>query len=414
MQPTFSTRPRSRLRTSLLLCGTLGLALLSSCATGPRSVTQSPEILRHESQAYHPAGANTSNLVRFALGYEDGSRPGNMYVTLPGSGSTPFPVVVLLPALGEDGDGARFWVDTLAHAGYAVLCLQPLAQDAAAWQTDRARSGDFAGIARERFDAQLVPTRVQALARSLRYAQARALAGEPLPKGPRGALDWSRIAYVGFDLGADTVQAIASGQGTDLPAGRALVVLGPVTRVGQEYPVSTHPPILFVSGIEESDPYGLLGDAASWHRAFDALGPGPSSYLEVRLASHSLLRGVPIPEPILPVAQMHPDEGPPGANGPGRGRSQGGDRSARGADPFQDDLLDGGEPLDQRRQRVQKKFEEERNIAMRRWVARMDVSTMVLAHLDAWVIDSAVARDWIQGGKSDAWLGDSGRLKRHE
>ena len=56
------------------------------------------------------------------------------------------PLVIYLPGLGESGQAGERWRSAWASAGYAVLSVQPLAEDTAAWTSELARTGEFKAL----------------------------------------------------------------------------------------------------------------------------------------------------------------------------------------------------------------------------------------------------------------------------
>jgi hypothetical protein len=380
-----------------------------------------PAVRSHSVGAWHPALATSAAPLVATLRWDDAGAPGVVTITAPPSSpDAPRPVVVLLPALGEDGAGARGWAGVLAGAGYAVICIQPLPDDAQAWKSDRARSGAFATIARERFDPDLLPRRIEALSRTLARVRTRIDAGEAPPKGLRGGLDWNRLSYFGLDLGAYTVQAIAAGMGGALPPALALVAVSPfgpgAGSTADFLPRAPHAPILFASSLADADPYGLIAGPPSRHRAFDALGPGRSGYLELRDATHSILLGDPVAEPVLdlperPMREMADPQA--GQRGGQRGGQKGAQREGAGGrggrEGWGDD--EDGESPQQRIDSARKRFEEARQLTAARINARTDLASVVLAHMDAATQDFQPARIWLEHGAAQAWLGESGRIR---
>lgn len=101
-----------------------------------------------------------------------------------------YPLVIYLPGLGEGATAGEVWRTAWTRAGYAVLSLQPLAEDAGAWSSARARTGDFALLARERYSDKAMSERLAALHDALRQLARRHAADEP----PLERVDLSRVA----------------------------------------------------------------------------------------------------------------------------------------------------------------------------------------------------------------------------
>ena len=133
------------------------------------------------------------------------------------------PLIIYLPGLGESCTAGEVWRRTWAEAGYAVLCAQSPALGEAVWSFQRARSGDFAGIARDAYATSALAQRVALVRGLIDELQRRQEAGG---ETPYVQIDLTRIAVGGFDLGAGTALTIAS---EPLMAGvKGVVALSPV------------------------------------------------------------------------------------------------------------------------------------------------------------------------------------------
>ena len=366
-------------------------------------MTSSARVLAHAASGYHAAAPVAAQAPLHALRFDlDSAGTRHATVTLAREAAA-LPVVVLLPALGEDDGSAQRWADSIARAGYAVVRVQPLEEDALAWRSDRARNGAFAVIARERFDPALLPSRLAALAADLARLRAQ--------PNLATTLDWTRLAYAGVDLGAFTVQAIAAGQGVDLPPASALIVLGPFGSP-VEGASAAHPPLLMASGVGDFDPYGFLTREAQRHAAFDSLGPGVAAYLELDDLTRGLLLGQDIEEPALPDTRQ--DLRPSGAEQSPNRRQRPESRPAAppGEEaPDAEDLRQAEDEAKAREARLKNRFQEGRNRAERMALARISVETVVVAFLDARLRSNPAAAAWLGGGALPAWLGRDGRIQ---
>ena len=114
-------------------------------------------------------------------------------------------LIIYLPGLGESCTAGEVWRRTWAEAGYAVLCAQSPALGEAVWSSERARRGDFAGIARDAYAAPALAKRVAAVRGLIDELQRRQEAGG---ETPYVQIDLTRIAVGGFDLGAETALAM--------------------------------------------------------------------------------------------------------------------------------------------------------------------------------------------------------------
>jgi uncharacterized membrane protein YgcG len=266
------------------------------------------------------------------------------------SGRSADPVlVVYLPGLGESASAGRAWQIAWASAGYAVMSVQLLADDANAWSSDLARAGEFKALGQRHFSASESARRIQRLNRLLAEVHRRADDGDPAWSG----MDAQRIAVAGYDLGADTASAWASGAnpaiaGDQQPAIAAVIALDP-RRTADGGGGGPSPPRLSISSASDPDPLGGA-DPARRRSAFDRGPAGAQYWLAMSQLPHAALSGSargPQPEDFAAKA---PNGGgrSGGTDGEGGSRSGGGrhkgggggsadagraDRGARGADP---------------------------------------------------------------------------------
>ncbi len=411
---------------ALRLASLLGTGLLAACASSPVPVPAVDQAAvahyRDSGYARQPPLAVQTRRVSALLT----ESPWSVSVTR-APGPEVRPLVIFLPSLGEDDSAPVRWVQSWAQAGYAVLVIQPLADDADVWSTPDARSGDFDRVARSRFAADLMPDRIAQLARLLGEIRARSLRAEPGLE----ALDWSRLALAGADLGAYTTQCIVDGQAVARPELRwplqpkAYVIISPFSRrhgapadapAHAAAPASPHAPVLMISARDDTDAYGLVADVAVRHRAFDQLGPGPAWYLELAAVSHRWLAGE-----LLPTAGA---EAPHRAGGPNLAQSPDAPpdrrrsdsrRAAKGVaarDAMAPETDEEEAPVDKKALLAAR---TEMALARSRALTRAALSVasfeaVSMAFLDATVRDQPGARAWLDDA-AGKWLRDGDRLK---
>jgi len=329
-------------------------------------------------------------------------------VSLPGGSLRP--LIVYLPALGDGDDTPCRWEDVWARAGYAVLAVQALDEDARVWSTESARSGDFEQVARSRFTDELMDQRLARLAHLLAQLRQRTQSGAAELAG----LDWARLALAGADLGAYTVQTIAT-----LTADRRAELGWPVQPRGY-VAISPHgrstpgpasaatpasAPVLMISSRDDVDAYGVITDVALRHQAFDRLAGGDDYYLEFASASHRWLAGVaPAAAAEAPVHRASParQSGPPN-------RGAGADRLA----PAEDDELS----PEARARAVAGRAEREAQAArlLGRQLTQLEMSEIgfedvTLAFFDAHLRQDPRAGRWLAEQAAD-WLKNGDRIK---
>jgi len=320
------------------------------------------------------------------------------------------PLVVYLPGLGEAPQAGELWRMAWARAGYAVLSVQLLGDDASAWQSELARTGEFSALGRQRFADAAMLQRLQALAGLLQQASS-GQAADPIWKG----VDLSAIALAGFDLGAYTAMVAA---GEQLPGQAAAVLALPVRAVLALSPYAgsgaaaeryqgLRLPVLSITSSQDFDPLGVMPDLRLRRQPFEQM-PAPDKYL-LALAGggHSLLAG---------NAQMLKERasreaaagerrgggrqggaqgGPPGGGGGGMGGHKGGRRGGGG---------EGGPEQGGRGEQGQRPSANMTLLSS----AVQGVST---AFLDAYLGNAPAARQWL-GTPADSWLSGQATLLR--
>lgn len=233
----------------------------------------------------------------------------------------PLPVVVYLPGIGQGSEAGQRWAAAWAQAGYAVLAVQPLEDDAAAWRSVLARTGEFRELGKLHYGAAMRAARLAALRRLLAALQAQ-------PAAAGVALDWQRAAIAGYEIGAQTVLDLGSDGGGWLP--RAVIAISPPPMDA----AAATPPALLITSDSDGDALGLLKQPAERRRAFDTLRPGAGWLLALPALSHPALSGTLAPEGWHEQDQHRGREGMGGQQrGGGMGGGQGGQHGPAGGVP---------------------------------------------------------------------------------
>jgi hypothetical protein len=270
------------------------LAVLAGCSAAPAPLAKVDEdaVARYRSAGYPMAPALPIESHRISGPVTEA--PWTIGLTRPADHLLR-PLIIFLPSLGQDDAAPVRWIETWAHAGYAVLVVQALGDDANVWSTPDARSGDFERIARARFADELMADRISRLARLLEQVRVRSVRSEPGLDG----LDWNHIALAGADLGAYTVQSIAVAAPAALAAAgwtleaQAYLVISPYAVRGAPSPdaVAARAPVLMISSRDDEDAYGVVTDPLIRHLAFDRLAGTDDYYFELGAATHRWLGG---------------------------------------------------------------------------------------------------------------------------
>ncbi len=203
-------------------------------------------------------------------------------VTRSAGAAGPLPVVLYLPGIGQGPETGQRWAATWAQAGYAVLAVQPLEDDAAAWRSSLARSGEFRELGQLHYGDAMRADRLAALRRLLAALQAQPVAGVNL--------DWQRAAIAGYEIGAQTALDLGQDAGAWLP--RAVIAISPPPMDA----AAATPAALLITSDSDGDALGLVTRPAERRRAFETLQPGAAWLLNLPGASHAALAGTLAPE----------------------------------------------------------------------------------------------------------------------
>lgn len=322
------------------------------------------------------------------------------------------PIIVFLPSLGQADDEANHWVSTWAKADYAVIVIQALSDDANVWSSPEARSGDFERAAKARFVPELMADRIERLSALLGQIRARSLRNE----AGLGNLDWSKVALAGADLGAYTVQTIAS-----TPADRLAQISWPITPLSYliispyaarnlaaaEHASIPHAPALMISSADDIDADGIITDTSLRRLAFDRLGQGDDYYFEMATASHRWLGGA-----ITPAAAAEPAHhaAAPLGSGDRKGKRGGGSatRDAVAPDTEEDDTLP---DKSAHTAAARAELEKARSRAMtQEALTGVSFAVVSTAFFDAYVRQQSAAHSWLTSAAAK-WLQNGDRLK---
>lgn len=231
--------------------------------------------------------------TRWAWGkQEDGKHEVDISLLVP-EGARNVPVIIYLPGLGESANGGELWRQTWADAGYAVLSVQATRDNASIYNSSNARDGAFRTIAANAFAEAPAANRVAEVDRILSEARRRGQAGEP----GFAALDTSKVAVAGFDLGAQTAAALAGERQPGQPRPvdwkpLATILLSPYVPGGvddRRYS-QIDSPLLAVTGPMDEDPFSWIASAQQRFGLFRSLSHD-GYQLTLNDATHTVLSG---------------------------------------------------------------------------------------------------------------------------
>lgn len=248
--------------------------------------------------------------------------------------STPTPVIIYLPGLGESADAGQVWRETWVKAGYTVISFQsrvfadalheveskyPRRGDLEDEEDELGRkdaaenflSGSLLAKAKERPSISGRNSELHYLgfqyfaleALQTRLDQLRWLVGElrsARSSGVLARLDLSKIILAGYDLGAQTVAA-AIGERyeglKELPLGfapMAAIILSPSVNLAKGHVNSRFQninlPLLVITGADDNDPYAISA-ASTRQLIWQYAASGNKFLLTLDRAKHRLFSG---------------------------------------------------------------------------------------------------------------------------
>lgn len=325
-----------------------------------------------------------------------------------------YPLVIYLPGLGESTLAGTRWRDTWAQAGYAVLTLQRPADGPQVWSSADARRGAFSQLGRKRFGTEQLAARAQAVQQALDEIRRRAGSDAMY-----ACVDLSRIALVGFELGAQTAMALAGERYRNatmpqpLEGVKGAIALSPYVNPAGEINArysTLDTATLIVTGSADEDRYGLGITPALRQAPFRHLREGNKYQLVLNDGGYTLLNGADIAPPAessgeRPAAGRGGMAG--GRNGPGGdmggrpggmgGSPSGGMGEGPRAGPPPDSGMGGGDGPEGNRHGEQQR-------------ATLVVQSVTLAFLDATLRADDMAAEWLKRN-SPGWLAPVGQLQ---
>lgn len=310
-----------------------------------------------------------------------------------------YPLVVYLPGLGQDAGSAPLWRDAWVKGGFAVLVVQQQRDAMALTHLSAADRHDLKSIGHEHFSLNSLEGRISDVTYAIRNLEERKRTAKP----PFSQARMDEIAIVGFDLGAQTLQAML-GEAVKglslrepLPPIQAALLLSPhvdMAKGGIHHRFeSLNTPLLVVTGSDDHDPWGITSPSvrsAPWQQAH----AGSKILLNLINGTHRQLAGID-PQSEKPEDQEEdPDEvrhaeeegqlfGKRGRGGPNGRATQFGD-ARRGFGPGYDPRHYG-----------------------RQLAAIQKIST---AFLGSVLRKDKAAENWLRN-EAPGWLGSAGQLK---
>ena len=319
-------------RPPLWLAGLALVMLISSCSSPRRPPTaDDPAIRRYAERAYQPEHRYVAETLNESWPSNDPAAPADIAVTLtlPREAGR-YPLIVYLPGLGEAADAGRAWRTAWVEAGYAVLSLQPTRFGPSVWQGRYAKNADFTALARENYATAALNERLGAVRRVLFELEKRV----DRSMLPFDRIDLGRTVLAGYELGAQTVQALAGERQTGVDRSplhhppTAAILLSPYANAAaggfaQRFG-AINLPVFAATATEDSDRFGVVTALAARLAPYAHMPDGDKYLLLISGGSHRLLSGAPLSAGDEGEAAATGRDGPGGDGGRPSGGGPGG------------------------------------------------------------------------------------------
>lgn len=378
---------------------TLVLSLFAGCASHTPPKADEARVKQFSGRGY--LSDDRFSIITTQASWAIGEYSFDIVMSAPVAGRD-LPVVIYLPGLGEDRTAGESWRTAWAKAGYAVLAVQPLAEDRKAWSSEAARRGDFVALARQRYAKEAEALRIKALAALFAEVGKRRAAGDPF----LGRLDTAHLAIAGYDIGAYTAMLAAG----EMPQGNpepfplpvpvaAVIALSPYADFsGSAFSTryqSINGPVLSVTGDEDTDALGVVTSPSVRKAPFEHMPSTDGYLLWLANARHALMSGTPAlaGEEAAKAVESSPREDGRNSRQGSREARRGGSMSGVGVERGSAGV--GGavsSPTDQA-------------------MSSALIEGVTTAFLDAYLKGDPIAREWL---RKDAgrWIGERGELRR--
>ena len=366
-----------------VLLGTLGL--LNACSSTPSDPRPkfNEQLNENLGTAYRPAHQEVTS---WQADWEFGPQSVSVAWQAP-TITGPVPLIIYLPGLGESATAGEQWREAWAQAGYAVLSIQDEDDGPEIYSSPLALAADFHGLAASHYSDAALQRRLAAVQKVIGEVHSRAAKGD----AQLAAIDWNRVVFAGYDLGAQTAAAMAMNPAPGQVQPKALLLLSPYVEAGADPAqfARVTVPVLSMTGQDDEDPFNWVNTYRQRQVFGDSVSVAGSYQVDLNRATHKTLSGTELvrrPPPSDKVAVLPPatDSGSKHSPGGGKGRSRG--APSRGANG-----PSAGEPPTDPKQ-----------------VAA--IQAISLAFLDSQIKHTQGAAIWLHKDAA-GWLGDAGRLK---
>ncbi|UWF51845.1 alpha/beta hydrolase [Pseudomonas sp. N3-W] len=361
-----------------------GLGLISGCAGDPPDprIEFTERVNKELTTAYQPSHNETAG---WGAVWQIDQQSVDVAWLAP-TNHERLPLIIYLPGLGEPASGGAEWRKAWAQAGYAVLSVQGHAYDQSIFASQQAQYGDFRGVASSHYTAAALRDRLSTLQKVLAEVRARAAKGD----AQLAAIDWNQVVVAGFDLGAQTAEALAGALEPGATSGvaiqpKAVLLLSPYVEAdaGQDVFARISAPVLSMTGQNDEDPFNWVSSYRQREVLGQSVTAAGSVQLELNKATHKTLSGTELFN--RPAKKADKGSAPSGDAPKGKGHKRG----AKSGGDFHGPVA--GEPAPDPKQ-----------------VAA--IQAVGVAFLDSRIKHNPAATEWLQKG-APGWLEGAGRLK---
>ena len=390
------------IRLDLIMGVALSTILIGGCSSSPKKPEiDQAKIRQFASRGYDSGTEYATSITKSSLNTGNGFRP---ITIIQPSRDGKYPLVIYLPGLGESSDAGADIRNAWARSGYVVLSIQPLEDDENVWSSKAARSADFTYIRHERYSSEVISERLNILTKLIEHLKQRVASGDSSLQH----MDLSRIAVVGFDVGASSAMIVA---GEDVPSITVLpvqvngvIALSPYAEFSSEEFNERYRniniPVLSITSDADSDTHGSV--PPSLHQApFQYMPSGNKYLLLLAGASHSVIGDDNSAKTDSADGDGNEKQTRNGSTGGSSSKGQRGNRHGRKSP-------DGGSGLGRDSERLSKR--EAGGSPTQRATMKVAIEQVTTAFLNAHIKDDKYSQEWL---KKDAqpWLDKIGQLK---
>ena len=389
----------SYLRLYLIMGVALSAILIGGCSSSAkRPEIDHTKVKQFATRGYDSGIEYATSMIRLSLNIADECCRVNIVQP---SREGKYPLVIYLPGLGESSDAGAEMRNAWAKSGYVVLSLQALKDDENIWSSEAAHNADFEFIRHERYSSEVVSERLHILTKVIEYLKQRVTSGDSSLQH----MDLSRIAIIGFDIGAKSAMIVAGEEvpnilvsGLPVPVGGVIALSPYADFSGSAFDVryrNINMPVLSITSDTDTDTH--VSVPPSLHQApFQYMPPINKYLLLLTGATHSVIGDGGRANSNITEKDSNSQHTKPSSNSEGSGSGRGnrhGKRTSNGGS-------DSGSPSKQ----------EGGSSPTQRAMMEVVIEQVTTAFLNAYIKSDQISLAWL---KNDAqpWIDKIGQLK---